>query len=492
MASFLEDVATDAVIYLPSKAVPALANFVSILLFTRLLPPSGYGTYVIVLVISNISMVLFLSWLRQPLLRYYKDSEQSGSANVLVSTVINAFTATYLLLFVVGYIFVVGSGLTTDYVSATLFLTAMLVLGANGTFSILTALMRSELRTYRYSFFTSLKAIGQVGIGYLLLSYTSLGAIGALLGIAIAGSFFSLIEGVTLVRRGLYSITIFDRDVFKRIAVYGVPFIGSELSNKALSVADNLLLFVLISSSAVGMYGAGYKLIYRPLFLIISLISLAAYPRVVNRFETDRDSAATYISETFRIFSLIAIPATLGIIAVGGDLIHLAVDDTYHDVTIIVPWVAAGSLLYGFGQISTYPLQLQEDTQYLPIVTAVAATVNVALNLLLIPQMGLLGAAVTTLIAYGVYAVLLFVVGQRCLQWTVPVVSIAKVTLSSIGMFALLHINTYPAGRFQRFSVEVGIGILIYCLLLIMFKQKDALRFLRITKSRWDDSVGPP
>jgi O-antigen/teichoic acid export membrane protein len=66
----------------------------------------------------------------------------------------------------------------------------------------------------------------------------------------------------------------------------------------------------------------------------------------------------------------------------------------------------------GYGIISI-GVQLGERTRHMAWTSGIAATVNVALTLLLIPSLGILGAAIATLAGYVASTILLYVVAQR-------------------------------------------------------------------------------
>jgi O-antigen/teichoic acid export membrane protein len=79
----------------------------------------------------------------------------------------------------------------------------------------------------------------------------------------------------------------------------------------------------------------------------------------------------------------------------------------------VTPFSAFAYVLYGVFTIVTTGLNLESQTRRLPLIMGGAAIGNVALNLLLIPALGYLGAAISTLISYAGLAVAGGVVSQR-------------------------------------------------------------------------------
>jgi O-antigen/teichoic acid export membrane protein len=58
-------------------------------------------------------------------------------------------------------------------------------------------------------------------------------------------------------------------------------------------------------------------------------------------------------------------------------------------------------------------IYIEEKTKYFPLVTGAGALINIVVNILLIPQIGIMGAAVATLASYFVMASGLFIVARK-------------------------------------------------------------------------------
>lgn len=58
-------------------------------------------------------------------------------------------------------------------------------------------------------------------------------------------------------------------------------------------------------------------------------------------------------------------------------------------------------------------IYIEKKTKYLPLITGIAAVINVGLNIVLIPPFGLMGAAVVTLISYFAMLAGIFIVTNK-------------------------------------------------------------------------------
>ena len=66
----------------------------------------------------------------------------------------------------------------------------------------------------------------------------------------------------------------------------------------------------------------------------------------------------------------------------------------------IVPVILLAYLFYGMYVNFTAGIYIQEKTKVFPLITGIGALVNVGVNILLIPLLGIFGAALATLVSY--------------------------------------------------------------------------------------------
>ena len=78
----------------------------------------------------------------------------------------------------------------------------------------------------------------------------------------------------------------------------------------------------------------------------------------------------------------------------------------------IIPFVAFSYIIYGLYIIMLPGVFFREKTIYLPIATVTGALVNVGLNFIFIPRLGIIGAAYTTIISYAVMVMILYFVSR--------------------------------------------------------------------------------
>jgi O-antigen/teichoic acid export membrane protein len=75
--------------------------------------------------------------------------------------------------------------------------------------------------------------------------------------------------------------------------------------------------------------------------------------------------------------------------------------------------LSTGVVLYAIANVAACGISLARQTKYLGAYTLIATLLNVALNFLLIPVWGMLGAATATAAGYGLLAILSYRTAQR-------------------------------------------------------------------------------
>lgn len=241
------------------------------------------------------------------------------------------------------------------------------------------------------------------------------------------------------------------RDLLAESLRFGLPVVGHSLSTQVNAFADRLIVNHFIGAAATGNYSMGYKL--------ASLLGMAgtalnqAFSPLLNRGLTDADSLdpenARKITDSIRRAALLQV-ALIGIMALGitapaRELIWLMTHGRFEQAWQVIPLVTAGTLIVSTYQPFACSLIYHKRTRQLPLVSTTGAVVNLGLNWVLIPRIGIMGAALATLISAVVFlslvwwftrdvfqplvgsrwlvllaATLTALAGLACADWTIP------------------------------------------------------------------------
>ncbi len=173
--------------------------------------------------------------------------------------------------------------------------------------------------------------------------------------------------------------------------------------------ADVFLLSALLGDPrAIGLYSVAVSLAELTFFVPDS-VATVFFPRVAS---SDRRTADELAPAVARFTVLLTALAAIGLIPVGFAAVYLIVPAFVASLPaflILLPGILALSLSK---VLSSYVNGLGLP-QRVALVSSVALVINLAANLLLIPQLGFLGAAFASLISYSMHAAMLLVIAVR-------------------------------------------------------------------------------
>ena len=440
--------------YLIARGIPALVNFLAIAVYTRLLSPDAYGRYILVLAGVNIANLTVFQWLRLSLVRYLPAyQEQEG---VLLGTIGRIYLILMAGVGVLGGV----AGLIVGGEWRSLVLVAVLLLWMQAWFELNVELLRARLQTRAYGWAMGVRSVGALALGTLFI-LGGLGAFGPLLGLVLSMA----VVGLGFAYRHWRTVKLqLDNERLFPLLRYGLPLAGTLILSYIVSVSDRFLIAWLLDEAQAGIYAAGYDLANQPVILLMSIVNLAAYPLIVQVWEHEGEaSAQAYLVRNLRLLLIVGVPATVGLAMLARPFGELVLGASFHSASAVVPLIALGTLLDG---LRVYHTDLafhlgQRTTRQLQIILWVFL-INLGLNLLWIPHMGIRGAAWATVVAYGMALILSIWQGRNIQAVPLGFQELLRTGGAGIGMGLGLWILTPWIGW-----VGAGIvGLVVYGLLL--------------------------
>ena len=133
------------------------------------------------------------------------------------------------------------------------------------------------------------------------------------------------------------------------------------------------------------------------------------------------------------------------------------------------------------------------SSAYLPFITIVGAVVNIIANYLLIPSMGMIGAAWATFFAYLGMAIAAYIVVQRVYPVHYEWNRILKIFLSLSLVLVIYYALVLPLGSSMvRFPAKLALaGFFILLMFVLKFFRTTEVRLLRKIFQK-EVSTSPP
>lgn len=459
----------------------ALAGLVSFPLLTRLLSPADYGLMNLISATILILVAVGKLGLQHSIIRY-----QSQAASECYGFDLRTFRSTTLLTmggtgFVVTLLWFAASWLLparwfSDSHIPVLFAATSVLIFFGVLESGLTNFLRAEQRTYQLVNYDVVKRWVKLGfvVGALLFITADLRSFFAAVTVVEVASVAALVflvlgrNPATLISRSAFS-----RPLLTEMLRFSIPMmLGYELSGIVLNVGDRYVVQALLGEKSLGVYAAAYNLCQYVQTIAIASVGQAVMPIYMQIWD-EKGKAATieFINNVLIWYVLLVAPVVAGMAAVGPDLLLLLASSKYAAGSVIIPWVMMGMAVDGVSALMGAGLFIERQSNIIMRLVILSAISNVVLNILLIPQIGLVGPAVATLASYAMFSLAMARWGALCLSVRVPWSSLGRACLASIVMFegvTALHFEEPLVTIIAR----VGAGVVIYSLLIIMLESR--------------------
>jgi O-antigen/teichoic acid export membrane protein len=374
-----------------------VSRFLAVLLlpvYTRYLTPADYGLIETLIALSAILTVLLAAGVKSAFFRFYFDEEDkrcvirtsfwftmaAGTAGLVGGLALAAPISELLF----------GTSDHADLVRA-----AFVGLWAHVNYEQMTSLFRVEQRSGAYLIATLINLGLTVGATLVLVVALEQGPIGVIVG-NFTGTLL-VYAGLLVYRRDQLGLEL-DRPLLREMNRFGLPLVPSALFLWALNFSDRFFLVRLAGPREVGLYSIGVRMASAIILFLAAF--RAAWPAFAYSIEDDREAKRAY---SFVLTYIVVITSwmalALGVLAPW--LVRLLTTEEFYSAERVVAPLAFAAAAFGAYIVVVIGIGRARRTRSNWLITGAAAALNIALNLLLIPEFGMMGAAVATIGAYG-------------------------------------------------------------------------------------------
>jgi O-antigen/teichoic acid export membrane protein len=378
-------------------------------LYTSYLRGGGFGKIETVTALSTVLVIVLRLGISSAFFRFYFDTKDEAERTLVVRTsfwfTMTMATAGLIVGFVLATPLAHGLKLGDD---PWLVRAAFVGLWAQMNFEQLTSLFRVEERSTSFVIASLANVLITVGATVLLVVGLHKGPTGAVVGNFIG----TLTVYVPLLAYRRYQLGLqFDRELFRQMNRFGMPLVPSALALWAINFIDRIFIAQYKGQVEVGVYSVAVRISSAIVFLMIAF--RLAWPAFAYSIEDDREARRTYAFVlTYLTLVCSWISLALGVLAPW--LVHvLAPKPEFHRAAEAVGLLAFASTAYAGYTVLAIGSGRARKTQLNWVISAVAAAVNIGLNVALIPPYGMIGAAIATAAAYAALFVGMTLYAQR-------------------------------------------------------------------------------
>ena len=464
----LKQLGKETAIYGISTIVGRFLNFLLVPFFTNIFTQAEYGIITNVYAYIAFFNIIYLYGMDSAYLKF-ASTQELGSEKQTFST---AFNSVFMTSIVLSFLILLFRdplaelfGLTENQIIIIYFVSGILFFDAIS--NVVFARLRFHNKALRFATFKLINIFSNIVLNIIAIFVWKLGSVSVFL----AGFGSSLITFLLLIPDLLKSYQFkLNKSLLQGLLKFGLPFIPSGLASIVTQVIDRPILLALTDASTVGVYQANYKLgIFMMLF--VSMFQYAWQPFYLK--QSLKENAKELFSKVFTYFTLFASAIFLVLSLFIEDIVKIRffgfylIGKNFWDGLYIVPIVLLAYVFNGFYINFLAGIQIQKKTQYMPLVSGLGAIVNVLANFLLIPELGMLGAAYATLLAYLSMAIFQYFLSQKFYKIHYEWRKIFLIGLSTILSYGLFYILSDL--KILNIYILKILSVLLFVILLELF-----------------------
>jgi O-antigen/teichoic acid export membrane protein len=298
-------------------------------------------------------------------------------------------------------------------------------------FEYLLTLYRLDERARAYFITTIANVVATIALTVILVVGVGDGARGLLLGSYLTGAAFVAVLIFEQRRRLTLRIEV---PLLRRLLRFGLPTMPAEVSLYLLNLVDRVIIIHVAGPTQAGIYSVGVKFAQAVNVLVRGF--QLAWPPLAYSIRDDDEARRTYAT-VITLFLAACTWLVVGLWLLAQYLIRLFAAPKFFDAYEVVGLIAAAVTLYALYMVMVVVLGRTGRTEY-NFPAAIAALVsNVALNLLLVPPLGIVGAGLALVGSYLVVVALMYWFTERLFPVPYEWGRLARVLFGAAALIAL-------------------------------------------------------
>lgn len=443
-------------------------------LYTVFLTPEDFGVLNVVISVSSLLSVFFLLSLNSAAARFhYIHLDDKHQIKKIWGTLTSFVILNSILL---GAVFIVlHKYLLTPFVKGIDFY-PFLFLGILNT--IVTPLylffqqyLQTQQNGVRYGINMTLNFLLNIGLVILFVVVFKKGVVGILLANLITSIVFFIYVLFAFVPR--LSVGL-KENILKPAFRYSLPLVPHSLSGWLMAMVDRIFVNNMTGTSEAGVYSVGYQ--FGNILNVLTFAVNQAY--VPWFFEREKKGEIQQAVKVAELLILVYCFVALGISLFATEALKIMVTNDFQSAWRFIPFISFAYVFSGLYCFYVNVLFLKH-TKWVPIITFSSAMVGLALNFLLIPKIGSIGASISCLISLFISSILAFLFSLRA----------EKIRFNNFYMFfypCLFFLFSlvlfFPISGSENFFLLKTGGMLTLVLIFGLIYKKDIILLQNIIK----------
>lgn len=467
-----------------------LSGFVIHSALGRILGPSEYGRYSLVVTLTTMVIILIGNGIPTAMSKYISECFETDANRVRVIKKQAIILQTFIIGIVTIIFFLLApviAGLLKDASLTSLFQLSTLIIpafaGASFYFSYFTGLHKFNLQAALKIFRSFVRVVIIIGLAYFL------GVRGSILGYIIAPTivfFVALFLDKFIVNKEIKKETLQPNqreEIFpwKKLVNYAWQIIVFFLAYEFLISIDLYMIKALLQDDRLaGIYNAAltvgripYYIFYAMTIFILPMISKATSQK--NRAETSK-----ILSQSLRLILILLVPMVILLSIFAMPSIELLYGNQYSEGALSMSILVFGIGFLTLFYVLSFAMNGAEKTRISMWIAIAGFVANSILNYIFISLYGIIGAAIATSIAsFLIMLIMLFYI-YREFKVAYQIKNVWRTTVAGFGIYFFDSFFSFPKKFFIFEAILLFIFYFIFLYLFREIKKEDWKIFKKI------------
>lgn len=462
-----------------------LIGLVLLPLYLEKLTTTEYGILAILEVSSQFIIAIFSLRLSVAMMRWYVGEKDKRRKGKVIFTTFSVTTGLVLLVNILLQpftdhiaLFFFDKNSLGDYFTILIVWSSIEMLNRLGL-----EILRLKERSGLFIIATVTKFILILLLNFYFLLILKMGVKGIILSQMIGSIAFSLSFIPIILRE---SVVGFIPRILGSMLRYSIPLVFSTISMTLLTISDRYLIKFLLNESVLGIYNLGYKLAGVLNLMVIQSFQLGFLPIAYKLF--DKPDSGRYFSKVLTYLVFVSVFLSLVLSLFSRDVLVLFTDNSNFWIAYtVVPLICLGFVFKGIQNVFALGLHFVKKTRYNAWIVMVSAAANIGLNFLLIPILGIYGAAINMIITMFLMMTLFYYFAQKFYKINYELGKLVKVIIT--GGF-LYGVSLFTLEMDLLLGIVIKLALLaLFPVILYFWKFYEEIELLRIAQGwkKWRD-----
>lgn len=258
---------------------------------------------------------------------------------------------------------------------------------------------------------------------------------------------------------------------FSTIVLLFIP----QIAVQVYTVLDKTMIGVITKSPYEnGCYELSYKIIQIVLIIVTSLGTVVV-PRISSlNSEQKNEEIKDCLVSSYKFVLLLGLPMMLGLQIVSPRFVSVFFGDSFGGASLILQILSGLILAIGFNNVLgiQYLIPCKKENVFTFSVTC-GAVANFIMNMALIPKYKAVGAAIASVAAESLVAVIQFIYARRMIHIFRILATCWKIILSSFVMFvSVFFISRCMSYSMLSFTLIIVIGVAVYSAAILLLREE--------------------